>query len=53
MENTPDTPHTDLTMRMGAWKRGNDVGQYTDVDDPKWRDTCPYLREGGGRSSGR
>jgi len=44
MKDTRITPPDDVTMPLGAWRRGFDVGQITDVDDPQWRDKCPYPR---------
>lgn len=42
MGDTRNTPPDDVTLPIGAWKRGYDVGLYTAADDPKWRDKCPY-----------
>jgi len=42
MGDIGNTPHGDVTVPIGAWKRGYDVGLYTDPDDPNWRDKCPY-----------
>jgi ribosome modulation factor len=42
MGDTRNTPPGDVTVPIGAWKRGYDVGLYTPADDPKWRDKCPY-----------
>ena len=44
MNHTPDQPPADFTMPMGAWKRGYDMGQNTDIDATQWRDKCPYRR---------